>query len=648
MLEHSQGPCAWWNGGRVRPGHGPPREGKWGLRFRVRRGQIPETDGVRRNYMKASVALKFSVVATPVLAGLVGLALVLRPHSAIEANSRMNFAKVLADEVFEMDAATRQYMAMRDKASRDAWRDRSDELARVLASQPQAEDQTQRTIMRNMARKHEAMQQAFGQLVALMDKKGDDAATLVERRRLDDELGRASKSLITGSIDMAEMSHRDVLVRQQYVDSMIVIFSALLAVLLSGGIYFVVRGEVNAKRQMATDLDRSNLMLSDAFVKLRRAEQGIHRERLLALEEMAQGIGNEIRLNLVQVSRISDVLLNYQDNLAQKEKVLTTLREISALAKASKSALDRLAPLVQGARLDLLPQAVSMNTVISDALLHVQARISDLREKGSRMNVVTDLGELPMIDGAETDLREAVANLLLNSIEAMSGGGTLRIKTTADDSSVTLVISDTGQGMMEDVLKHCCEPFFSTKEDGSAGMGLTIVASTVRRHHGSIDIQSKIGLGTTVTIVMPRRQPVDAVAAQEHPEQQPAVRGSRVLVVDDQPWVSQMLKDMLTLDGHMVETARSGEEALELLKGGRFELVVTDRAMPGMLGEELAERVKRQWPGTPVILLTGFGEVLKAAGVSSSSIDYVLTKPLTQLKLREAVVQTMANRQKKA
>jgi len=120
----------------------------------------------------------------------------------------------------------------------------------------------------------------------------------------------------------------------------------------------------------------------------------------------------------------------------------------------------------------------------------------------------------------------------------------------------------------------------------------------------------------------------------------PGIPPKRILVVDDEPFVCDALKMMLMFDGHTVETAGSGQQALELFAEGKFDVVITDYAMPGMKGDELAATVKARAPGQPVVLITAYAEMLKASNTPLPGVDHVISKPFLLENLRDAIVKT--------
>jgi CheY-like chemotaxis protein len=184
------------------------------------------------------------------------------------------------------------------------------------------------------------------------------------------------------------------------------------------------------------------------------------------------------------------------------------------------------------------------------------------------------------------------------------------------------------------VRQRCLEPFFSTKAERGTGLGLATVYGTVKRHHGTIDLDSGVGVGTRVII----RLPAAPAAEPEHPFRSAVPTQSLdVLVVDDEPAARDVMGQYLAGEGQWVQTASNGGEGLEQFKAGRFDVVVTDQAMLVLSGDELAGRIKTLAPAVPVILVTGFGHILTASGRQPAGVGRILTKPASLEALREAL-----------
>jgi CheY-like chemotaxis protein len=195
-----------------------------------------------------------------------------------------------------------------------------------------------------------------------------------------------------------------------------------------------------------------------------------------------------------------------------------------------------------------------------------------------------------------------------------------------------LRVRDTGTGMTETVRQRCLEPFFSTKGDHGTGLGLSMVYGIVERHRGSLEIKSTLGKGTTFIIRLPLAEELPAQAAPSSGSKQKS--SLDVLVVDDEARSREVLTAYLRTDNHSVATAASGREALEKFKRGRFDLVLMDRAMAEMNGEQTARFIKQLNQSVAIVLITGFSSTESS---SKDSVDMVLHKPITLEALRETI-----------
>jgi PAS domain S-box-containing protein len=257
----------------------------------------------------------------------------------------------------------------------------------------------------------------------------------------------------------------------------------------------------------------------------------------------------------------------------------------------------------------------------------------------------------PRLAPAHTDpnqIETAILNLVVNARDAMPEGGKIVISGTErhfapgetslpSGDYVALVVSDSGLGMDADTLARAAEPFFTTKGVGKGtGLGLSMVHGLAEQSGGKLILRSSPGEGTTAELWLPR---ASAVAAPE--EASPSASSEtpqklRIIAVDDDPLVLMNTVAMLEDLGHSVIEARSGSEALEVVRSGRaVDLVITDHAMPQMTGAELAQVLQRERPDLPVVMATGYAEL--PAALPRGVIQ--LSKPFRQQDLADVLAQ---------
>jgi len=384
-------------------------------------------------------------------------------------------------------------------------------------------------------------------------------------------------------------------------------------------------------------LQESNRQLRDALGKLKTAqEQVVRQERLSALGTMASGIAHDFNNSLTAILGGSELLLQRPEYLGDKETVRSYIEMMNIAAQDAGKVVNRLREFYRHREDHEFFVPVSINELVGQTIALTQPKWkAEAEVQGVSVDVHTDLQEIPPIAGSAAELREALTNLILNAVDAMPRGGTIAIHTCRDDGYVVLEIGDTGTGMSQEVRRHCLEPFFTTKGVRGTGLGLSMVYGIIQRHRGTIDIETELGKGTTFII----RLPVQTAQPQSAPLATPAsvAQPLHVLVIDDEAVVRKIVGEYLKIDGHIVEAANSGHDGLERFRNSRFDLVLVDRAMPGMSGDQVAATIKSANPAVPVIMLTGFGSMMDADNEKPAGVDLVLGKPVTINALRTAL-----------
>jgi CheY-like chemotaxis protein/anti-sigma regulatory factor (Ser/Thr protein kinase) len=256
---------------------------------------------------------------------------------------------------------------------------------------------------------------------------------------------------------------------------------------------------------------------------------------------------------------------------------------------------------------------------------------------------------LPVIKGVESEIREALTNLVFNAVDAMPRGGELTLRThvietpqreaRAASQRVAIDVTDTGTGMSGETLRRCLEPFFSTKGERGTGLGLAMVYGIVQRHGAEIDISSEEGKGSTVRLLFAIAPGREILIDPDTLSPPPSMR---LLVVDDDSLLLKSLRDILEADGHVVVTAGGGQAGINAFvdaaaTDGAFNAVITDLGMPYVDGRKVAAAVKSASPETPVFLLTGWGNRLVAEGDVPPEVDRILSKPPKLREVREAL-----------
>jgi PAS domain S-box-containing protein len=386
--------------------------------------------------------------------------------------------------------------------------------------------------------------------------------------------------------------------------------------------------------QAAIAIEHARLFaeLSLSYQDLRQAQDELVRsEKLRALGQMAAGIAHDLNnalaaiLGQVQLLGMGAVDPVVQEGLARLETVAMDgaqiVRRLQGFAR--QQPLEPLEPC------DLAP-------IVQEAVELTRPRWRDEpQRRGTIIEVDAELSPLPSVLGQPAEIREALTNLVLNAVDAMPGGGQLRIRGRSDGGWVVLDVTDTGTGMSEEVRKRIFDPFFTTKGKLGSGLGLSVVYGIMERHGGRIEVTSDPGRGATFSL---RFRVAPALRTAPTTRQGLPLPPRRLLLVDDDPTVRRTLANLLRSAGHEVIEADGGSEGLARLADSSVDLILTDLGMPGVSGWDVARASRERHPSLPVVLLTGWGD---QPGMEESRerrlVDRVLGKPI-RLEDLQAVI----------
>ena len=402
---------------------------------------------------------------------------------------------------------------------------------------------------------------------------------------------------------------------------------------------FVV--DITARHEAEAALVATRADLERSLAELRATQQQVvQQERLRALGGMVTGVAHDFNNALSTILGYAEMLQHecrhHPAGVDFAEHVQTIVTAALDAAEIVSRLREFHRPTEPGESRSPLP----LNAIIEQAVAFTRPRwAAEAHARGMPIEIVNDLGVIPPIAGNGTELREMLTNLIFNAIDAMPQGGTITLRTRHRGNEVELVVSDTGVGMTEEVRRRCLEPFFTTKGERGSGLGLSMVYGIVERHNGTMNVESRLGHGSTFRFTFPEDT---SGAVSVAPVEADIGRPLRILVVDDQPVQCELISHALQRDWHTIAVASNGREALQLFERNEFDLVITDKAMPGMNGDQLAVAIKSREPDTRVIMLTGFGAALDDPESQSEFVDLVLAKPASLAELRAAIAKVMA------
>jgi signal transduction histidine kinase/ActR/RegA family two-component response regulator/HAMP domain-containing protein len=388
--------------------------------------------------------------------------------------------------------------------------------------------------------------------------------------------------------------------------------------------------------------------LETAYNDLRRTQATVlQQERLTALGQMASGIAHDVNNALSPVVGFSDIIMNGDFGLDNRGKKY--LKYIRTAGEDIAHIVARLREFYRTREHNESLQPVNVNVLAEQVVEMTRPRWRDIpQSNGLTIEMETDLAaDMPDMAGIESEIREALTNLVLNAVDAMPKGGKITLRTRAiqpengggKPTHIAVDVSDSGTGMDEETRKRCLEPFFSTKGKRGTGLGLAMVYGVIKRHEGTIDIKTEPGKGTTFHLSFPVRA---NLCKETELEKRSPIEPLQILCIDDEPLLRELIKEILERDGHTVEVSDGGHTGLDQFRlaserGRPFDVVITDLGMPYMDGRQVVKAVKQESPSTPVIMLTGWGALMKEDGNTPEQVDGILSKPPRSRELRETL-----------
>ena len=380
-------------------------------------------------------------------------------------------------------------------------------------------------------------------------------------------------------------------------------------------------------------------ILRDITEKKKVEEQLFQAEKLRAVGEMASGVAHDFNNALAAILGNTQLLLH----TAHDEEFKETLKIIEKVAKDSGQTVRRLQDFTRK-RVGQELFKVDVNAIIKDSMEMTKPKWKDEPQgRGIRIEVVSNLEEIPSVSGNASELREVITNMIFNAIEAMPEGGKIEIRTFKKRRDVLIQISDTGIGIAEETKKKIFEPFFTTKPFSNTGLGLSMSYGIIKRFGGEIEVESKVGQGTTFTIILP----IGGEEKEEAVSPQAMNKGRRalILVIDDDEFVLSVLSRTLAQANHQVTLAESGEKGVQIFKEGKFDIVLTDLGLPGMSGWEVCRMIKETSPQTPVGMITGWGVEKNQSEMEEYGLDFFVSKPFDFNQILNVVSETMASKE---
>jgi len=367
--------------------------------------------------------------------------------------------------------------------------------------------------------------------------------------------------------------------------------------------------------------------IADAHTRhVAQREQEIHAQKMAALGELSFGVAHNVNNTLTGILGRAQLILR---NSNDPGKVEAGLELIIKSAEDGAHIIRRIQDFARQ-RPSREFETISVAELLKDACEMTRPRWES-RSEFAPIRFALHADCQAFVKGDPVELREVLVNMIYNAVDAMPSGGEVRVATQETRDRVVLCITDTGTGMTSEVKQRLFDPFFTTKGKAGTGMGLAVSFGIIRRHEGSIEVESETGRGTTFKISLPKVTPTLTKAGQNLLTTGTSTSDDRmrVLVVDDETHVREVLIEALEAEGCEVISAPSGEVALALFDQyeGKFDAVFTDIGMPEMSGWELVTEIRERSKTIPLAIVSGWADAISVQTRNAVNADWVIAKP---------------------
>lgn len=390
----------------------------------------------------------------------------------------------------------------------------------------------------------------------------------------------------------------------------------------------------------------------DITEKRKLESQLTQSEKLRALGELAGGVAHNLNNVLAVILGRTQLLRMTADKppkVERRKSILAMKQGLEVIEKATTDGAETVRRIQEFSRIrsdDRNFEQLDLNQIIDHALEFTKVRWKDDAErKGIHVDILKDTSALPPILGSASELREVFINLINNASDAMPKGGRLTIRSYKENNHVTITLEDTGEGIPAEITDKIFDPFFTTKGPQSTGLGMSVSYSIISRHKGTITVDSTEGQGTTFTIKIPiAERMIKKEIAKEFPGK---IKKAKILVIEDDEEVRQLLFDILSSKGHKVTIASHGKEGIDIFQKKHFDIVLTDLGMPRLSGWEVTKAIKELDPDSIVILVSGWGIQIDDAMVKNYKVDFIINKPFRMDQILKIIQQAMETKERK-
>jgi signal transduction histidine kinase/ActR/RegA family two-component response regulator len=367
-------------------------------------------------------------------------------------------------------------------------------------------------------------------------------------------------------------------------------------------------------------------------------------QKMEAIGTLAGGIAHDFNNILSPIIGYSEMIM---DDLQKQNPMKNKIEQILIAATRAKDLVKHILTFSRQTEQELTP--LEIQSIIKESLKLLRASLPSTIEIRQKI----DVSCRPVL-ADPTQIHQVIMNLCTNAFHAMRDkGGTLGVEITEVEISISdcislklnpgiyvrISVSDTGHGIPASIMDRIFEPYFTTKAPGEGtGLGLSVVHGIVKSYNGDIKIYSEPGKGTSVNIYLPCIE-ADASIREKSVSEVISSGRERILLVDDEEYIIKMMKEMIERLGYRISAYTSSRIAYDEFRMNPYEydLVITDQTMPDMVGTELAKELMRIRPNIPVIICTGFSEILSEEKAKAIGIREYISKPVVKSEISKAI-----------
>jgi signal transduction histidine kinase len=390
---------------------------------------------------------------------------------------------------------------------------------------------------------------------------------------------------------------------------------------------------------LAIDAYQQRSAAQIAVRDLNRAQQELGQsQKLRAMGQMTSGIAHDVNNSLSMILGLTEILLNRDTDFSDVEGPQGPVLMIQRTAEDAVQTIRGLREFYLPVENDANKRPVDLSEVVEQVARLTRPRWRDQAlARGVTIRVENQLADVPLILGQDSDLRQALTNLIFNSVDALTTGGLIAMRTRVDGDEIVVEVSDTGEGMTDEVRRRCLDPYFTTKGNNGSGLGLPMVLTIVKRHGGNLSIESMVAQGTTVTL----RLPIHRRASQSGSA---GNRGAiehelRLLLIGFAGSAGEYIGPALAGDGHAITSSPTGEDGTRTFTGAGFDAVLLDADVEATEASVVAAALRAHNPLVPIIMVESTLSEPRPAVSVSPPIDAVVARPLTLRAVRRAINQ---------